>query len=1084
MKSAPLPINEQARLEALLRTQLLDSPPEPAFDDLVRLASEICGTPTALITLVDSHRQWFKAKVGIEGSETSRDVSFCAHAIHQPDVFTVHDAAQDDRFADNPLVSGAPHIRFYAGMPIYNRDQIPLGTLCVIDRSPRDLTPAQNDALKILSRQVTAQIELRASLVELAGVVEKQQKTESALKSSQVFYHSLVETIPQNLFRKDRTGRFTFANRRLCRTLGKSIEEIVGKSDFDFFPAESARKYQADDQRVMETGEALDTTEENVTPDGLTRSVHVLKTPLYDARGKIEGLQGIFWDITERKKTEEALAHERELLNTLIDSVPDNIYFKDRQSRFVKIGRALAETFRISHPSEAVGKTDFDFFDPTHARAAFADEQQIIRTGEPIIGKTEREVAQDGSVKWILTTKMPLRDHNGGIIGTFGISKDITPLKEAESVLAEARDAALESARLKSEFLANMSHEIRTPMNGVIGMTSLLQDTELTREQREFVDTIASSADALLSIINDILDFSKIEAGKIVFETIDFNLREAIESSVELLAPRAQEKKLELTSFVPEDVSVSLRGDPGRLRQVLTNLVGNAVKFTEKGDVLVRVSVESNSETDTVLRFEVQDTGIGIPTEAQPRIFQAFTQADGSMTRRYGGTGLGLAISRQLVEMMGGTIGFNSEPGRGSTFYFTARFEKQPVGTTFFTRARAQLNGQRVLIVDDNKTNRQILLAQTTSWKMTNAVAGGAVEALSLLRENAAAGTPFHLALLDLQMPDMDGLALARAIKAEPSIAATRLVMLTSLGQRLDAETMQASGLEHCLVKPLKQAQLFDCLSEVVTRHGSAAATAGSRNSSAPSAGARSLRVLLAEDNRTNQLVALKQLERLGHQADVASTGLEVLAALKTQSYDVILMDCQMPQMDGFEATRQIRAGESADSTRHPSVIIAMTANAMEGDRERCLSAGMDDYISKPVNAAALKSLLQKWTSDGPAARAAFTIDLARLNEFSGDDPEAFRDVVTLYLEQTSGQMAQLRQAIAAGETGQVERLAHTIRGSSATCGFDALIAPLQEIELRARQGSLGDVENFFATAAATFEKVRQFLIDHLQSLH
>src|SRR5437867_2969709 len=519
------------------------------------------------------------------------------------------------------------------------------------------------------------------------GTVEditERKRAEQAVRDSEVLYHSLVESLPQNIFRKDRAGRFTFGNARFCAELRRPLEEIIGKTDFDLFPKELAEKYQRDDQRVMETGAPFDAVEEHRTPDRGKIYVQVIKTPLYDASGNVLGIQGMFWDVTERKKMEVALAYERDLLRALLDNIPDNIYFKDTQSRFVKVGQALARKFGLQDPEEAVGKTDFDFFTAEHAQAAYEDEQFIGRTGQPIIGKMEKETWHDGRVTWGLTTKMPFRDKDGKIIGTFGVTKDITQLKETERELAEARDVALESARLKSEFLANMSHEIRTPMNGIIGMTGLLMDTDLSDDQRDFAETIRSSADALLTIINDVLDFSKIEAGKLSIESISFDLRDIVESTVELLAERAEVKAIELASWVLDDVPRHLRGDPGRLRQVLTNLVGNAIKFTEHGEVVVRVTKENETEERVTIRCAVTDTGIGIPGEAQDKLFQAFTQADGSLTRRYGGTGLGLAISKQLVELMGGRIGMESTPGAGSTFWFVLPLEKQPPGTTRF----------------------------------------------------------------------------------------------------------------------------------------------------------------------------------------------------------------------------------------------------------------------------------------------------------------------------------------------------------------------------------------------------------------
>jgi len=669
-------------------------------------------------------------------------------------------------------------------------------------------------------------------------------------------------------------------------------------------------------------------------------------------------------EAAERKQAQSALAYERFLFATLTSRSPDFIYFKDAQSRFVRMSKALAEYLGLSDPAQAVGETDFDFFDAQRARQYLADEQEIMRTGRPIIDKEEEQPWPDGRVTWVSTSKVPLRSETGEVIGTFGISRDITDRKRAEREMQAAKEAAEAANRAKSLFLANMSHEIRTPMNAILGMTELVLDTQLTPQQREYLAAVHESGESLLAILNDVLDFSKIEAGKLVLEQSAFDLAETVGDTMKSLALRAHGKGLELAYHVHPGVPDAVVGDRTRLRQIIVNLVGNAIKFTDRGEVLLDVDRQSQSEHEVVLRFAVTDTGIGIPEDKRAVIFGAFEQVDSSTTRRFGGTGLGLAIASRLTELMGGCIGVESEVGRGSTFHFTARFaladEAAPPARPV---EPAVVGGTRVLIVDDHDTNRRILEEMLRNWLMEPASAAGAREALQRLRQAHQAGEPYRLVLLDARMPETDGFTLAHQIKRDPELASTIIMMLSSGDQPGEVARCEELGIVHYLLKPVKQSELFDAI--VLALGVTKAEDAVADQPSAPARRLRPLRILLAEDSLVNQKVAVGLLHKEGHTVTVASNGKEAIAVAASQDFDLILMDVQMPEMDGLEATGVIRAQQRQRGRHTP--IIAMTAHAMKGDRERCLEAGMDDYVAKPIRAKQLFDVIE--TVLGPSAR-------------------------------------------------------------------------------------------------------------------
>ncbi len=665
-------------------------------------------------------------------------------------------------------------------------------------------------------------------------------------------------------------------------------------------------------------------------------------------------------------KRQEQLEQSEKKYRGIFDNSALGIFQSTLEGRFMTVNQAMAQMLGFKDPDTMIASiTDIAgqlYADPKDREPFLAE---LLASGS-IKDYQTRHIHQDGHIIDVSLSAHVIAASEFQPAFVEGIVENITDKKKTEQMKIE-RDAAKAASATKTEFLANMSHEIRTPMNGIIGMTELLLGTDINPEQRDFIEVIQASGNSLLTLINDILDFSKIEAGKMDLEVIDFDLRVTLDALGDLAAVKTYEKNLEYVTLFHPDVPTLLKGDPGRLRQVLVNLTGNAVKFTEKGEIVVSIDLAEETDQTALIRFAVTDTGIGIPENKMNRLFESFSQVDSSTTRKYGGTGLGLSISKKLAQLMGGEIGVESKLGRGSTFWFTAAFKKQDKAADPLKLPKS-IQGKSVLVVDDNKTNRYVIKEQLKLWGCAFDTAKDAPSGLAAFKAAAEKNQPFDIGIIDMQMPGMDGMALGKEIKADPLISRTRLIMMTSMGERGDVKAIEKIGFDAYLTKPVKMLQLHGCLLRVCGREPAPAADTESKiitQYSLAEDRRRQICILLAEDNKINQLVALKMLQKIGYRADTVSNGQDAVNALKKKTYDLVLMDCQMPQMDGYEATRVIRKSEA--NTRNRSVpIIALTANAMKGDRDKCLNAGMDDYLSKPVKAKDLSAVLEKWLAVMP----------------------------------------------------------------------------------------------------------------------
>jgi PAS domain S-box-containing protein len=937
------------------------------------------------------------------------------------------------------------------------------------------------------------------------------QKTQDLEKSlddlhvSERRFRSMVENGSDLISILNPDGTRKYMSPSVERVLGYKREDFAGKTVFGYVHPDDLARVREAFLGVLGSPETTQKIEYRVRhANGSWRDVETIaKSCVHDPA--VGGIVINSRDVTDRKRAEEALR----ITQSSIDHASDPVFWMGGDAHLIYVNEAACRSLGYSR-EELLSMTVHDIDRNLPPEVWKGHWEEIRNRGSFTIESLHR--AKGGREFPVEMTVNYLRFEDKEYNCAF--ARDITERKQAETELLKAHqemektnqqlEQAIKHANLltlkaevasvaKSEFLANMSHEIRTPMNGVIGMTGLLMETDLSPEQMEYTRTIHASADALLSLINDILDFSKIEAGQVELEVLDFDLRATVEDVTDMLAMRANDKGLEFSLLIHPDVPALVRGDPGRIRQILINLTGNAVKFTEQGEVHIRVAVDEENEHQATVRFSVIDTGIGIPSDSQDRLFKSFSQVDASITRKYGGTGLGLAISKQLVEMMGGQIGLESEEGRGSTFWFTVDLEKQP-GVRKPERVLPEdIRDARILIVDDHATNRLVFREMLRSWGCRFEEASDGLRALEALEQACKQGDPFRIALIDMQMPRMDGKTLGRKIKEDAEIAATRLVMLTSVGSRGETAELQRIGFSAYLTKPIKISQLYDCLVTVmgdtprpstksrrpiITRH-----TLREEKK-------RRVRILVAEDNVVNQKVALRILQTLGYRADAVADGREAVTALETIPYDLVLMDVQMPEMNGFEATQVIRDPESK-VRRHDIPIIAMTAHALKGDRERCLEAGMNDYLSKPVTALALKELLDNALAAEPSAalialesdsQPGKAVHIQRIQAIADGDMGFERDLVESYLSNTEQHLKALESSVHEGAWEEVERWAHTIKGSSANAGAKGMQEIARRIEEVASSEPPESGTLLLDEIRSEFEKVRRYFKAYLSS--